>query len=169
MGATTKRQQLDVQLSNIEDLATRAALASIVEAFNGLSQQILVSGAVQGNEIKNGNGKFTARPDGNVQALGFSTNAQTFWRVAVESGTLASLADKTFNVGETNKIMMVAGFATRANNTAIWRPINYDYPTGQGIVWETDTTAGSSNTVKIRSTDVSDDNLYRIFIVYLEG
>jgi hypothetical protein len=115
------------------------------------------------------NDKFYARKDGNVVATGFSTSGQTFWRVAIESGTLASLADVVFNVGTSNKIVMVAGFATRAHDTGKWRPIAYTYGSGQGIHFQTDTTGGTSNTVRLTSNDATDDNLFRIFIVYIEG
>lgn len=179
--ATRKKQQLDVNLSNVKDAAVRAVLDSIVTFVNQATQALETSGDIKGRRIQNlrGNAGFT--DDGRLFAKAIQTSEGGYYKSAVFEGRLGPLGggSEVAVHSITGFILGVAGYS-QFEDGSLWVNMrsfdNLLVNNGQCGFWDpsigtlSDTDYNpASNRVTVVNFDQSDSNSYRIIVFYKEG
>lgn len=161
--ATRKTQQLDIDLSTVQEATVREALVSILRFVNELAGGGLhTAGDVVAKKIQVTSGLVAADDDGNLVAKTINLHGGGKIKMEVHEGTLAIGGTTSYTVK--GEILAAIGHA-QYNGSSEWRVM------GRGTT--TDScyfTNGSATSKKIHITnsDASHSNKYRVVIFWRE-
>lgn len=168
---TTKRQQLDIKLQDVKDPAVRSALASILESFNQLSQDILVSGSIKARRFDTLDKKSYMDQLGRAMFQGGIVTSQLgdggFVKFVTRKSTLDPSTGENIQLADGASILGAVGMTSinGGNSGGDWRMMGLaaDYP---GCYFSA--TDVETNRIRVFNFDTDDANDYRVLIFYTE-
>jgi hypothetical protein len=164
--ATHKTNQLDINLSQVKDLAVREALNSIVNFVGGLAKAVRTGGEVKGTTVSNALGSAGFDKDGNLFAKTLEIGSGGAFKVAIFTGELSASGGQTLTLADEARILGVLGW-TQISAGSEWN-VMFPVVTGSEGIYFNTTAASTSNSVRFVNSDAVNANQYRVVIFYAD-